>query len=127
MIDDTERAIHIINDLKEMGIKISLDDFGTGYSSLVHLKLFHINTLKIDQLFIRKADLHGRDGAIISAIIELCHELNIQVVAEGVETNESLDFLKKRNCNYVQGFLFNPPLTVENFENLLESNKNFSH
>lgn len=125
MIHDTERAIKIINDLKEMGIKISLDDFGTGYSSLVHLKLFPIDTLKIDQLFIRKADFQGRDGAIISAIIEMCHNLQIKVVAEGVETKKSLNFLKKRNCHIAQGFFYNPPLTTEEFEELLEGNKGY--
>lgn len=120
MIHDTDRAIRIMNELKEMGIKISLDDFGTGYSSLIHLKLFHIDTLKIDQVFIRDADLKGRDGAIISGMIDMCHNLQIKVVAEGVETKESLNFLKKINCHFAQGFLFSPPLTVEKTENLLQ-------
>ena len=119
MMHDTDRAILIMNELKEMGIKISLDDFGTGYSSLVHLKLFHVDTLKIDQVFVKNADLHGRDGAIISAIIDMCHQLDISVVAEGVETLESLNFLKDKKCQLAQGFFFSPPLPVAKFENLL--------
>jgi predicted signal transduction protein with EAL and GGDEF domain len=82
MMHDTDRAVLIMNELKEMGIKISLDDFGTGYSSLVHLKLFHVDTLKIDQVFIRNADLKGRDGAIISCMIDMCHKLQIKAVAD---------------------------------------------
>ena len=119
MMHDTDRAISITNELKEMGIKISLDDFGTGYSSLVHLKLFHVDTLKIDQVFIKNADLNGRDGAIISSIIDMCHKLHIKVIAEGVETLESLNFLKNKNCHLAQGFFFSPPLPVEQFEHLL--------
>jgi predicted signal transduction protein with EAL and GGDEF domain len=119
MMHDTDRAILTMNDLKAFGIKISLDDFGTGYSSLVHLKLFQVDMLKIDQVFIRNADLKGRDGAIISCIIDMCHKLQIKAVAEGVETQESLSFLKARNCHLAQGFFFSPPLPVEKFENLL--------
>jgi predicted signal transduction protein with EAL and GGDEF domain len=119
MMFDTQRAIAIVDELKEMKVKIALDDFGTGYSSLVHLKLFHIDKLKIDQVFIRNADFDGRDGAIISSIIDMCHKLNIEAVAEGVETKESLDFLKKINCHMAQGFYFSPPLSTERFENLL--------
>lgn len=119
MMHDTDRAILIMNALKEMGIKISLDDFGTGYSSLVHLKLFHVDTLKIDQVFVKNADLNGRDGAIISAIIDLCHQLDINVVAEGVETLESLNFLTDKKCQLAQGYFFSPPLPAAKFENLL--------
>ena len=119
MMHDTDRAIHILNELKEMGLKISLDDFGTGYSSLTYLKKFPIDTLKIDQSFIRNADLKGYDGAIISAITAMCNQLRIKVVAEGVESEESLNFLKKRNCHAAQGFFFSRPLPVEEFEKLL--------
>jgi len=120
MMHDTEKAIHILNELKELGVKISLDDFGTGYSSLIHLKVFPTDTLKIDQAFIRNADLEGRDGAIISAIIDMCLKLRIKVVGEGVETKESLNFLKKRNCHVAQGYFFSPPLPTEKFQKLLE-------
>ena len=120
MMHDTERAILIMDELKGMGLRIALDDFGTGYSSLVHLKLFHVDTLKIDQVFIRNADLKGRDGAIISSMIDMCHKLEIKAVAEGVENMESLRFLKDHNCHLAQGFFFSPPLPVEHFEGLLQ-------
>lgn len=121
MMYDTDRAIAIMSELKELGVKIALDDFGTGYSSLIHLKLFHIDKLKIDQVFIRNADLNGRDGAIISAIIEMCHKLNIEVVAEGVETKESLEFLRDRKCHIAQGFYLGQPVTANRVEELLSS------
>ncbi len=126
MMYDTDRAIRIMNALTEMGVKIALDDFGTGYSSLVHLKLFKIDKLKIDQVFIRNADLGGRDGAIISSIVDMCHKLDIEAVAEGVETKDSLNFLKKTKCHMAQGFYFSPPLTVEKFDTLInkQSNRN---
>ncbi len=120
MMHDTDRAIDILNELKGLGIKISLDDFGTGYSSLIYLKNFHTDTLKIDQAFIRNADMEGRDGAIITAIIDMCYSLGIKVVAEGVENNDSLDFLKKKSCHIAQGYLFSPPLPVDKFQKLLE-------
>lgn len=120
MMHDTDRAMTIMNELKARGLRISLDDFGTGYSSLVHLKLFHVDTLKIDQVFIRNADLKGRDGAIISSLIEMCHKLKIQAVAEGVESMESLRFLKDQNCHLAQGFFFSPPLPPEKFGDLLQ-------
>jgi PAS domain S-box-containing protein len=119
MMHDTEKAIAILAELKAMGIRICLDDFGTGYSSLVHLKLLHVDTLKIDQVFVRNADLQGRDGAIISSIIDMCHKLKIKVIAEGVETMESLYFLKNKRCHVAQGFFFSPPLPPEKFEDLL--------
>ena len=119
MMHDTQRAMVVTDELKAMGIRISLDDFGTGYSSLVHLILFHVDTLKIDQVFIRDADLHGRDGAIISSIIDMCHKLQIKVIAEGVETLEGLNFLKDINCQVAQGFFFSPPLPAAKFEDLL--------
>jgi len=119
IMHDTNKAMAIVDELKAMGIRMCLDDFGTGYSSLVHLKLFHVDTLKIDQVFIKNADLQGRDGAIISSIIDMCHKLQIKVVAEGVETLEGLNYLKNKNCHVAQGFFFSPPLPAEKFEDLL--------
>ena len=119
MMYDTDRAIRIMDELKEMGIKIALDDFGTGYSSLIHLKLFQIDKLKIDQVFIRNADFEGRDGAIISAIIDMCWKLNIEAVAEGVETRGSLQFLKDGKCHIAQGFFLCPPLAVDEIDTLI--------
>ena len=123
LMRDTDRAINILNELRGLGIKIALDDFGTGYCSLTLLKKLTTDTLKIDQSFIRNADLKGRDGAIISAITDMCHQLRIKVVAEGVETEESLNFLKKKKCQVAQGFFFSRPLPVDEFEKLLEVQK----
>lgn len=120
MMHDSDKMLHILNRLKETGLKISLDDFGTGYSSLTYLKKFPIDTLKIDQSFIRGADLKGDDGAIISAIIAMCHQLKIKVVGEGVETEESLNFLKEKKCHLAQGYFFSRPLPVHDFQKLLE-------
>ena len=119
MIRDTDKAMSTMEELKKLGIKIVLDDFGTGYSSLVHLKLFPVDAVKIDQMFIRNADLKGKDGAIISSIIDMGHRLQIKVVAEGVETMGGLEFLKKNKCNLAQGFFFNPPLSSKKFEDEL--------
>jgi EAL domain-containing protein (putative c-di-GMP-specific phosphodiesterase class I) len=118
MMYDTDRALQIVCELKEMGVKIALDDFGTGYSSLIHLKLFPIDKLKIDQMFILNADFKGRDGVIISSIIDMCHKLNIQAVAEGIETKDSLEFLKSIKCHLAQGFYLSPPLDSEKFQNM---------
>jgi predicted signal transduction protein with EAL and GGDEF domain len=119
MMLDTRKAIAIMDALKHLGVRIALDDFGTGYSSLVHLKLFHIDKLKIDQVFIRNADFAGRDGAIISSIVDLCHKLKIEAVAEGVETTEALNFLTRIRCHLAQGFLFSPALSAAKFADLL--------
>jgi EAL domain-containing protein (putative c-di-GMP-specific phosphodiesterase class I) len=98
---------------------ISILTFMAQPPSLIHLKLFHIDKLKIDQVFIRNADLAGRDGAIISSIIDMCHKLQIEAVAEGVETEASLNFLKERRCHLVQGFFLSAPLPAEGAEALL--------
>lgn len=120
MMHDTDKMLHLLNRLKGMGLKISLDDFGTGYSSLTYLKKFPIDILKIDQSFIRGADLDGDDGAIISAIIAMCLQLKIKVVGEGVENEESLNFLKAKKCHIAQGFFFSRPLPVPDFQKLLK-------
>ncbi|NVJ93635.1 MAG: EAL domain-containing protein [Methylocystaceae bacterium] len=109
MVEDVEGAINILNAIKEMGLKISIDDFGTGYSSLSYLKRFPVDTLKIDRSFIRDLTRDNDDAAIVSAIVSLAHELNIKVVAEGVENMEQVEFLKSINCNIVQGFLYAKP------------------
>lgn len=121
LMQDTDRALKIANELKAMGIKIVLDDFGTGYSSLKHLNLFPIDKLKIDHIFIHDADLQGPDGAIISSILELCNKLGIESVAEGVETKTSLTFLEENKCSLAQGYYFSPPLTIGKFETLMAS------
>jgi len=115
VMKDPELAIGKLHELKAMGIKISIDDFGTGYSSLSYLRRFPIDTLKIDQSFVREISTNPDDAAIVAAIITLAHTLKLSVIAEGVETKSQLDHLRRLECDDVQGFLFCKPLSVEEF------------
>ncbi|MEH7236865.1 EAL domain-containing protein [Bacillus sp. JJ1562] len=116
MAMDVEHALKVLEDLKEIGVEISIDDFGTGYSSLNSLKQFPIDYLKIDRSFVSDITNDDNDKDIVKAIITLAHNLNLKVVAEGVETEDQLAFLRKNNCDYFQGFLFSKPLSSEDFE-----------
>ena len=93
-----------------MGLHLAIDDFGTGYSSLSALQQFPINTLKIDQSFVRNVAVDRDDAAIVDAIIQMAHSLQLEVVAEGVESEAQLDFLRKHGCDYAQGHLFGDPI-----------------
>ena len=115
VMKDPDLAIGKLHELKAMGIKISIDDFGTGYSSLSYLKRFPIDTLKIDQSFVRDINTDADDAAIVAAIITLAHTLKLSVIAEGVETKTQLEHLRRLNCDDAQGFLFCKPLSVEDF------------
>ena len=119
MMADVESAIETMRCLKAMGVKLSIDDFGTGYSSLAYLKRFPVDVLKIDRSFVR--DIVGnRDGAaMVDAIISLAHSLRMQVIAEGVETVEQLDYLRGCGCDEVQGHVYARPEPVEAVEVLL--------
>ncbi len=105
--------------LTEMGFSIALDDFGTGYSSLSYLRRFNIDVLKVDQVFIRDVVENEDDAAITSAIIAMAQSLRLKVVAEGVETQEQLEFLKEHHCSCVQGYLFHRPLPADKMTQLL--------
>ena len=115
VMKDPDLAIGKLHELKAMGIRISIDDFGTGYSSLSYLKRFPIDTLKIDQSFVRDIDTDPDDAAIVAAIITLAHTLKLTVIAEGVEAKVQLDHLRRLDCDDAQGFLFCKPLSVEDF------------
>ena len=112
-------TLNTLYELKELGVKLSIDDFGTGYSSLDRLKNFPVDNLKIDQSFVRDIMVDTHDAAICSAIISLGHNMNINVVAEGVETEEQLEFLAERNCNEIQGFLISHPVEADELDALL--------
>ena len=110
LIDDPENAAATLGRLKDMGLTISLDDFGTGYSSLSYLKRFPIDCLKIDRAFVRDIATDPDDAAIVTAIITMAQSLKLDVVAEGVETQQQVDFLRARGCFAAQGYFFSKPL-----------------
>ena len=118
LMENSENSVNMIKQLNDVGVSFSIDDFGTGYSSLHYLKRFPINKLKIDQSFVRDLATDRDDAGITSAIIALAHLLDIEVVAEGVETREQLDFLRERRCSGAQGFFFSHPLPADDFARL---------
>ncbi|PFG71754.1 EAL domain-containing protein (putative c-di-GMP-specific phosphodiesterase class I) [Pseudomonas poae] len=119
LMENTQHTIASLQRLRAMGVKISIDDFGTGYSSLAYLRRFPIDTLKIDIAFIREVTSNPQDAAITRTIIELAHSLSLRVVAEGVETQAQLAFLKEAGCDQIQGYLFSRPLPATALERLL--------
>jgi diguanylate cyclase (GGDEF)-like protein len=123
LMEDIEASSRMLNELKTIvgGLRVSIDDFGTGHSSLYYLKSFPIDLLKIDQSFVRDVATDPDDAAITAAIIQLAHDLRLKVIAEGVETEEQLAYLRKRGCDEAQGFYFGRPLPVDEFARLLES------
>ncbi|OOZ39358.1 hypothetical protein BOW53_11930 [Solemya pervernicosa gill symbiont] len=123
IMDDVDAAIETMQQLNDAGIALSIDDFGTGYSSLSYLKRFPINTLKIDRSFVNDITSDPDDAAIVTAIIAMAHSMGLNVIAEGVETDEQLAFLRALKCDEIQGYLFSPPLPVERFNELLNSDK----
>jgi diguanylate cyclase (GGDEF)-like protein/PAS domain S-box-containing protein len=122
---DLTHSINVLNELNKLGVSISLDDFGNGYSSLSYLKQFPLKVLKIDRSFIQDNDSNKNGEAITSAIIFMGQTLSLEVVAEGVETQEQLKFLKSQFCDEAQGFLFGRPMPAEEFGKLLHKKRNF--
>jgi EAL domain-containing protein (putative c-di-GMP-specific phosphodiesterase class I) len=112
---DVDRAIGILRELKALGVQLSIDDFGTGYSSLSYLKRFPIDVLKIDRSFVNDITTDPDDAAIVVSIISLAHSLRLQVIAEGVETEEQLAYLREHDCDQIQGYFFSPPVAAEAF------------
>ncbi len=124
IMDKRDETIQSMNVLREMGVHLAIDDFGTGYSSMSYLKRFPISKLKIDQSFVRDIAHDPDDAAIVTATIALGHGLNLVVIAEGVETEEQLQFLKSKGCEQMQGYYFSRPLSAEDVTVLLtEGNK----
>jgi diguanylate cyclase (GGDEF)-like protein len=113
LMGDTQAAASTLAEFRAMGIRNSVDDFGTGQSSLGRIRHLPLDTLKIDQSFVREITTRPKDAAIATAIIALAHSLGLKVIAEGVETQGQLDFLRTLNCDAVQGYLISPPLPVE--------------
>ncbi|MCG8636320.1 MAG: EAL domain-containing protein [Desulfobacterales bacterium] len=119
-MEDAARAIQIMHRLSAMGIKLSMDDFGTGYSSLSVLKGFPLNELKIDRSFVRDLPVNSNDAAICKTIIHMADVMGFNVVAEGVETEDQLEFFRKNQCHLIQGFHFYKPMGYENLKSTLK-------
>lgn len=121
LMRDVKTTAEILKKLKKMGVQIAVDDFGTGYSSLSYLKQFPIDVLKIDQSFVSDITSPKDDGIIVSAVIGMGNSLNLRVIAEGIESQVQLDFLKERECEEGQGFYFSKPLPAQDFTALLNT------
>ena len=117
----TGAAIHLLRTLRASGVRVAIDDFGTGYSSLSYLRKFPVDTLKIDQSFVRQISIAGEDPAIVTAVISMARSLNLKVVAEGVEMQDELAFLQAHRCDEVQGYYFSRPVPSEEFARLLRT------
>jgi diguanylate cyclase (GGDEF)-like protein/PAS domain S-box-containing protein len=123
LMQNEQETIDLLLDLHKTGIRLSIDDFGTGYSSLSYLQRFPINSLKIDKSFINDVPVNQGNCAIVRSIITLGHSLQLKVIAEGVETEEQLQFLKANHCDEIQGYFFSRPLPVEGATQLLIEKK----
>jgi diguanylate cyclase (GGDEF)-like protein/PAS domain S-box-containing protein len=119
LMQDSTSTLAVLHELKDLGIRLALDDFGTGYSSLSHLKRFPIDTLKIDQSFVRSVTTDPDDASIVGAVISMGNNLHMRVVAEGVETQEQLTFLQDHECHFGQGLHFSEPLAGRDCARLL--------
>ncbi|TFW29368.1 EAL domain-containing response regulator [Duganella callida] len=124
VMGDPNKAVASLRRLKDIGVSISLDDFGTGYSSLSYLKRFPIDVLKIDKSFVDDVTTNSADAAIALSVISLAHNLNMRVIAEGVETREQMQFLTERGCDEMQGYYFSRPLNADGFTALLRERRN---
>lgn len=121
LLGDAEATINSMNQFRQLGVNFELDDFGTGYSSLQYLKKLPLYQLKIDQSFVRDITVDANDRALVATIITLAHSLGLKVIAEGVETEEQLQFLKDHHCDHYQGYYFSKPLSISAFEALLKN------
>jgi len=119
LLQDVDKTLIELKVLKDAGISLSIDDFGTGYSSLSYLKRFPIDTIKIDRSFVKDLHQDTDDAAICAAILAMAQQLGLNVVAEGVETREQLDFLRRHKCDHIQGYICSKPLPASEFFDLL--------
>ncbi|HVQ36326.1 MAG TPA: GGDEF domain-containing phosphodiesterase, partial [Pyrinomonadaceae bacterium] len=121
MMQNAESASALLHQLRERGVRVAIDDFGTGYSSLSYLKKLPIDTVKLDRSFVSEATTDPNDAALVMAIITLAHNLQLKVIAEGVETDEQRTFLRLLRCDEGQGYLFGRPLAADVLESLLKA------
>jgi len=118
LLQDLDSVMQTLSQLKSMGVKLSIDDFGTGYSSLSYLKRLDVDKLKIDQSFVRDLNVDADDAAIVHAIIQVAHALQLKVIAEGVENQAQLDFLKQHACDEIQGYFYSKPVPASKIQQL---------
>ncbi|HAT31998.1 MAG TPA: sensory box protein/response regulator [Janthinobacterium sp.] len=123
LMSNAEETITVLRNLKALGIQISIDDFGTGYSSLAYLKRFPIDKLKIDIAFVREVTSNPDDAAIVLAIINMAHSMKLQVIAEGVEKDSQLAYLRRHDCDEMQGYYFSRPVPEDEFVQMLQGGK----
>jgi diguanylate cyclase (GGDEF)-like protein len=116
IMENTESAVELLTEIRKLGVTVAIDDFGTGYSSLSYLKRLPIDTVKLDRSFVKGATTDRDDAALVMAIVTLAHNLELRVIAEGVETEEQAMFLRQLRCDEAQGFLFGKPMPAEVFE-----------
>ena len=119
--DSADRATRCLNELKDMGIRIAIDDFGTGYSSLSYLNSFPADMLKVDKSFVDIMNTSASNRQYVEAIISLGHIMGFSVIAEGVEEQKQLETLRSIECDYIQGFIWGRPLSLEDAEALVRS------
>lgn len=119
IMDDPESAAKILTEIRRLGVRVAIDDFGTGYSSLGYLKRFPLDTLKLDRSFVNGAATNADDAALVTAIVTLAHSLRLRVVAEGIETEQELSFLRLLKCDEGQGYLFAKPQPAERLREIL--------
>jgi len=123
IMSNAESNIEMLVMLKRMGLKIAIDDFGTGYSSLSYLKRFPVDTLKIDTSFVRDIATDNNSAELVRGVIGMAHGLRLNVVAEGVETREQLDYLSRNDCDVIQGFYFSKPLPADDFASMMRTDQ----
>lgn len=116
LLQDSERVMQVIHELKQLGVQLSIDDFGTGYSNMAYLKKFAVDKLKIDQSFVRGIARNPDDAAIVQSVVTLAHNFHLKAIAEGVEDSDSERILRSLGCDEVQGYLYARPLSVESFD-----------
>ena len=125
LIEDFDRGLSLLRRLKALGVHVAMDDFGSGYSSLTYLQAFPFDKIKIDRAFVMNLGRNPQSAAIVRAVIDLGHGMNMLIVAEGVETLEQLGFLAEEGCDSVQGYLLGKPMPIETYDGLVgRSNAN---
>ena len=123
LMQDVEEGIVILQALKDLGLHVSIDDFGTGFSSLSYLKRLPVDKLKIDQSFVKDLTTDPGDAAIVTSMITLAHNLDLTVIAEGVESAEQLGFLRAERCDEIQGYLISKPMPADTFSDWMQARK----